>query len=230
MPIFRLTHEIAFPPVEAAETGLLAVGGDLRRERLLLAYQSGIFPWYSEGEPLLWWAPDPRMVLLPDEFHCSRSLQRVLKKGAFDVTLNRAFPDVIRACGATPRPGQDGTWITAEMEAAYIDLHEAGHAMSIECWADGALVGGLYGVALGGCFFGESMFSHRSNASKVAAHALVRAAQAWGIPLIDCQVANPHLSSLGAREISRADFMQRLHIGLHTSLAPHAWQTLPEAL
>ena len=230
MPIFRLTHEIAFPPVEAAETGLLAVGGDLQRKRLLLAYRSGIFPWYSEGEPLLWWAPDPRMVLLPEEFHCARSLQRVIKKKIFEVTLNRAFPDVIRACGATPRPGQDGTWITPDMEDAYIDLHEAGYAMSIECWAEDKLVGGLYGVALGSCFFGESMFSHQSNASKVAAHALVTAAQDWGLSLIDCQVANPHLERLGAREISRAAFMKRLEAGLRKTRAPHAWKRLPDGV
>ena len=167
------------------------------------------------------------MVLFPDAFHCSKSLQRVIKRGAFKVTLNEAFPDVIRACGKTPRPRQDGTWITDEMEAAYIDLHQAGYAMSIECWAEGELAGGLYGVALGGCFFGESMFSNRSNASKVAAHALVTAARSWGIPLIDCQVANPHLSSLGAREIRRSEFLRHLEAGLCTKLTQDAWRVLP---
>jgi len=230
MPVYRLTREIHFPPVHLAETGLLAVGGDLSRERLLLAYRSGIFPWYSEGEPLLWWSPDPRMVLFPHEFRCSRSLQRLLKKKAFSVTLNRAFPEVIRACGAVPRPRQDGTWITDAMEAAYVDLHRAGHAMSIECWEGDALAGGLYGVAQGGCFFGESMFSRRPNASKVAAHALAEAAKAWGIPFIDCQVANPHLASLGAREISRRDFMHRLKAGLATKLSDAAWHRLPDGV
>lgn len=227
MPIYRLDQFIAFPPVHHAEDGLLAVGGDLREERLLLAYRSGIFPWYSEGEPLLWWSPDPRMVLFPGEFHCSQSLRRVIKRGLFQVTLDRAFPAVIRACGDTPRPGQDGTWITPEMEAAYVGLHDQGHAHSIECWHEGRLVGGLYGVAIGGCFFGESMFSHRDNASKVAMFALTQAARAWGIPLIDCQVANPHLLSLGAREISRKTFCQLLRDGLRTTLTQDAWKTLP---
>ena len=227
MPVYRLTHELVFPPVYQAEQGLVAVGGDLRQERLLLAYRSGIFPWYSKGEPLLWWSPDPRMVLFPEEFHCARSLQRVIKKGAFEVTLDRAFPEVIRACGAIPRTGQDGTWITPEMEAAYIGLHESGHAHSIECWANGTLAGGLYGVASGGAFFGESMFSREKNASKVAAHALVRAALAWGIPLIDCQVANPHLRSLGAREVPRRIFCQLLRAGLRATLREGAWTSLP---
>lgn len=228
MPVFRLTNDIAFPPVHFAETGLLAIGGDLRRERLLLAYRSGIFPWYSEGEPLLWWSPDPRMVLYPDEFHCSRSLRRTIKKGVFEVTLDRAFPEVIRACASVPRGGQDGTWITPQMEAAYIDLHQTGHARSIECWHDGKLAGGLYGVSLGGCFFGESMFSRKTDASKVAMFTLVTAAKAWGIPFIDCQVANPHLASLGAREVPRRVFCRELDHGLAVRLAPEAWSGLPD--
>jgi leucyl/phenylalanyl-tRNA--protein transferase len=227
MPVYRLDKSIAFPPVHHADDGLLAVGGDLREERLLLAYRSGIFPWYSEGEPLLWWSPDPRMVLFPEEFHCSQRLKRVIKRGLFVVTLDRAFPEVIRACGETPRPGQDGTWITPAMEKAYVGLHRNGHAHSIECWLEDKLVGGLYGVAIGGCFFGESMFSHADNASKVAAFALTRAALAWGIPFIDCQVTNPHLLSLGAREISRGTFCQMLRDGLNTPLTPDAWKTLP---
>lgn len=227
MPIYRLDQFIAFPPVHHAEDGLLAVGGDLRTERLLLAYRSGIFPWYSEGEPLLWWSPDPRMVLYPEEFYCSQRLRRTIRQGRFSVTLDQAFPAVIHACGETPRPGQDGTWITPEMEGAYVELHRQGHAHSIECWESDQLVGGLYGVALGGCFFGESMFSHQDNASKVAMFALTRAALAWGIPLIDCQVANPHLLSLGAREISRKQFCQQLREGLSTKLTPEAWKSLP---
>ncbi len=227
MPVYQLTDHIAFPPVHHAEEGLLAVGGDLSEARLLLAYRSGIFPWYSEGEPLLWWSPDPRMVLFPEEFHCSQSLKRVVKKGAFSVTLDRAFPEVIHACGKSPRPRQDGTWITPEMEVAYLGLHENGHAHSVECWQDGELAGGLYGVAIGGCFFGESMFSRQDNASKVAMHALIQAAQDWGIPFIDCQVANPHLARLGAREIPRSFFCQMLRSGLQTRLAAGAWQSLP---
>lgn len=230
MPVYQLTHELAFPPVHLAETGLLAVGGDLSRKRLLLAYRSGIFPWYSDGEPLLWWSPDPRMVLFPESFHCSRSLQRIIKRKTFTVTLNQAFPEVIRACSATARPRQDGTWITDEMEVAYTDLHRSGYAHSIESWVDGVLVGGLYGVALGGCFFGESMFSTESNASKVAAHALVVAARAWGIPLIDCQVANPHLRSLGGVEISRPAFLRHLQNGLKTPLNAGAWKSLPPGI
>ena len=227
MPVFRLTNHISFPPVDLAEDGLLAVGGDLCEARLLLAYRSGIFPWYSAGEPLLWWSPDPRMVLYPEEFHYARSLRRTVKRGVYTVTLDRAFPEVIRACGNTPRPGQDGTWITRAMERAYIELHEHGHAHSFECWEGDTLVGGLYGVAIGGLFFGESMFSHRDDASKVAALALVTAARAWGIPFIDCQVANPHLTRLGAREISRKDYCCLLAEGLNISLAEGAWRTLP---
>jgi len=227
MPVCRLTRHISFPPVDFAVDGLLAVGGDLSRERLLLAYRSGIFPWYSAGEPLLWWSPDPRMILVPGEFHYSRSLRRTVKRGEFTVTLDQAFPAVIRACGDTPRPGQDGTWITREMKKAYIDLHECGHAHSFECWRGDALVGGLYGVAIGGLFFGESMFSHRDDASKIAALAMVTAASAWGIPFIDCQVANPHLIRLGAREISRSDFCRRLAEGLNTTLSDDAWRVLP---
>lgn len=228
MPVYRLTNHVSFPPVHHAEDGLLAVGGDLSEARLLLAYRSGIFPWYSAGEPILWWSPDPRMVLFPEEFHCSRSLLRVIRRGEFTVTLDQAFPDVIRACGKTPRPRQDGTWITPAMEAAYVRLHASGHAHSVECWQDGVLVGGLYGVAIGGCFFGESMFSHRDNASKVAMYTLTRAALAWGIPLIDCQVANPHLARLGAREVPRRTFCELLRNGLATPLREGAWSVLPE--
>lgn len=227
MPVYRLTKDLVFPPVHHAEAGLLAIGGDLSEDRLLLAYRSGIFPWFSEGEPPLWWSPDPRMVLFPNEFHLSRSLKRVIRKGVFDVTLDQAYPEVIRACGTVPRPEQDGTWITPKMEAAYLRLFERGHAHSIECWRDGELAGGLYGVAIGGAFFGESMFSHRENASKVALYALTRAALAWGIPFIDCQVANAHLASLGAREISRTLFCEVLQTGLRSELTEDAWVQLP---
>lgn len=227
MPVYRLTEDLVFPPAHHAEAGLLAMGGDLSEERLLLAYRSGIFPWYSEGEPVLWWSPDPRMMLFPGEFHCSRSLRRTVQAGTFNLTLDRAFPEVIRACRKTPRPRQDGTWITPAMEAAYSGLHESGHAHSIECWEGSVLAGGLYGVATGGLFFGESMFSHQPNASKVAMYALVQAALAWGIPFIDCQVPNPHLARLGARPVPRPVFFEHLRAGLHAELASGAWHTLP---
>lgn len=228
MPVFQLTRHIAFPPVHLAEDGLLAVGGDLSEARLLLAYRSGIFPWYSRGEPLLWWSPDPRMVLFPQEFHCSRRLARTIRQRPFEITIDRAFGRVIRACAETPRPGQDGTWITPAMETAYIRLNERGHAHSLECWENGELAGGLYGVAIGGMFFGESMFSRRDNASKIAMYTLSRAARAWGIPMIDCQVANPHLARLGAREIPRREFCRLLREGLNTPLREGAWRELPD--
>ncbi len=214
MPIYRLTNDLAFPPPHFAEDGLLAVGGDLSQDRLLLAYRGGIFPWYSKGEPILWWSPDPRMILLPGKFHCPASLRRLLNKGVFRFTFNTAFAQVIRNCSKAPRPGQDGTWITSEMEQAYTALHEAGHAHSVECWRGGELVGGLYGVGLGACFFGESMFSKASNASKAALAVFVEQCKRWEIGLIDCQVANAHLYSLGAREIPRDAFLKMLASGL----------------
>ncbi len=211
MPIFRLNEEIIFPPPHLAEDGLLAVGGDLSRERLLLAYRNGIFPWYSDDQPILWWSPDPRMIITPGGFHCSRSLARVLKKKRFSFTLDTAFRDVIDACAAVPRAGQEGTWITSAMRDAYVELHEAGFAHSVECRQDGQLVGGLYGVSLGAAFFGESMFSRASNASKAALARLVRQLDAWGIRLIDCQMTTPHLRRLGGREVPRAVFLNLLH-------------------
>ncbi|MCX5770593.1 MAG: leucyl/phenylalanyl-tRNA--protein transferase [Candidatus Hydrogenedentes bacterium] len=209
MPVFRLSQEIVFPPPDlAVREGLLAVGGDLSPARLLLAYRSGIFPWYDEGEPILWWSPDPRMVLLPAQFHVSRRLARTLR--AFNVTWDTAFWEVIEACARAPRPGQDGTWIMPEMIEAYTRLHDLGYAHSVECRQDGRLVGGLYGVSLGRCFFGESMFHEVSDASKAALAALVQRAIEWGFGLIDCQVPNPHLVNLGAREIPRSKFLKLL--------------------
>ena len=206
MPVYRLPDQIDFPPVErAAKVGLLAVGGDLSPERLLAAYREGIFPWYSEGEPLLWWSPDPRFVLFPGELRVSRSMRQLLRKGTLRFTFDRAFRDVITACRA-PRPGQDGTWITKEMQEAYLTLHNLGYAHSVEVWRDGTLVGGLYGVSLGHTFFGESMFSARANASKAALVALVSRLQELNFDLIDCQVETPHLASLGARLIPRREF------------------------
>jgi len=223
MPIFRLTRKLLFPPVEWADDGLLAVGGDLRLERLILAYRQGIFPWYSEGEPILWWSPDPRMVLFPGELHVSRRLQRTLHMGRFQVTMDTAFPEVIRACAEIPRRKEDGTWITHAMQSAYIRLHEEGYAHSVECWHEGVLTGGLYGVSLGACFFGESMFSRVPDASKIALTHLCRACLAWHIKLIDCQVANPHLLRLGAREIPRIAFLRLLREGLLSPTRRGRW-------
>jgi len=205
---------LTFPPLEKAlrePNGLLAAGGDLRPERLIAAYRHGCFPWYQDGQPLLWWSPDPRTVLFPSELHVSRSLRKVIRQGHFQVTFDRAFAEVIRACAA-PRDYADGTWITTPMQQAYIDLHERGVAHSVEVWQDQQLVGGLYGLAMGRLFFGESMFSRADNASKVGFVSLVERLEAWQFELIDCQMPTQHLHSLGARAISRqafADYLAR---------------------
>ncbi|KAA2240197.1 leucyl/phenylalanyl-tRNA--protein transferase [Chitinophaga agrisoli] len=205
--VFSLTRDLVFPPVDLAEPdGLLAVGGDLSTQRLLLAYRSGIFPWFSEP-PILWWSPDPRFVLLPEELKVSASMRQLLRKQVFRITFNQDFPGVIRNCRITPRPGQDGTWITNAMQKAYIKLHEEGYAHSVECWLDNKLVGGLYGIKMGRCFFGESMFSLVSNASKAAFITFVQAAAQEGLALVDCQVHTEHLASLGARFIKRTEFI-----------------------
>ncbi len=225
MPIFQLTRETVFPPPHfAEEDGLLAVGGDLRPERLLAAYQAGIFPWYSDGQPILWWSPDPRLVLFPCEFHRSRSLRRTLRRGVFEVRFDTAFTDVIEACATAPRAYGDGTWITPEMKDAYTRLHELGYAHSIECWQAGTLAGGLYGLSLGACFFGESMFTRIANASKAALSALADLCQLWGFGFIDCQVTNEHLLSLGAREIPRNDFLRLLASALETPTRQGSWR------
>lgn len=190
----------------ATDEGLLAVGGDLSQERLLLAYRQGIFPWYSEGDPILWWSPDPRMVLYPDEFRVSRRLRRIGQSGRFRLTMDTAFDQVIDACATVPRPGQDGTWITEDMLDAYRNLHHSGFAHSVECWEDETLVGGLYGLSLGQCFFGESMFSNVANTSKLALWALVEQIKRWDFALMDCQIYTEHLASLGARCISLNEF------------------------
>jgi leucyl/phenylalanyl-tRNA--protein transferase len=189
--------------------GLLAIGGDLSATRLLSAYAQGIFPWYNPDEPILWWCPDPRAVLLPSQFHVSRSLARRLRKADYAVTLNRAFAAVLEACSA-PRARGRGTWLGAEMKQAYQDLHERGHAQSIEVWQRGELVGGLYGVSLGRAFYGESMFSRIDDGSKLALHHLCRQLHAWDFELMDCQISSPHLSSLGAIELPREEFLLRL--------------------
>ncbi len=205
----RLRYELAFPdPRTADENGIVAYGGDLSPSRLLLAYRSGIFPWYSEGDPILWWSPDPRFVLYPDSFIERRSLRK--KRKQFEITFNRAFASVIRACASVPRPGQEGTWLQPEMIEAYTVLHQMGHAHSVEAWREGRLVGGLYGVAVGGVFSGESMFSLVSDASKAALAALVGHLKARGFSMIDAQVPTEHLVRLGAVEIPRERFLREL--------------------
>jgi leucyl/phenylalanyl-tRNA--protein transferase len=208
IPILSADPESPFPPSEQAleyPPGLLAAGGDLSPARLLNAYRHGIFPWYSEDEPILWWSPAPRCVLLPQSVHVSRRLKRRYNQGRFSLTVDRAFEEVINACAA-PRHDHDGTWITRDMQAAYVRLHELGIAHSVETWVDGEMSGGIYGLALGRVFFGESMFSRFTDASKVALVALCKQLQQWDFTLVDCQVNNPHLVRMGAIEISRTEF------------------------
>lgn len=233
------------PPHTATADGLLAIGGNLSRARLVAAYRRGIFPWYGPGQPVLWWSPDPRCVLLPGRFHASRRLQRTLRRGDFEFTLDTAFARVIGECAAPRRrPGDavgggdgdnfrgdgdgDGdrphTWITAEMARAYTALHRAGLAHSAEVWRDGQLIGGLYGVALGGVFYGESMFSRARDASKIALARLVELLRAWNYTLIDCQVSSPHLLRLGAQELPRDEFMARLQAALALPGKPGSWR------
>ncbi|MBA4397848.1 MAG: leucyl/phenylalanyl-tRNA--protein transferase [Syntrophus sp. (in: bacteria)] len=223
MPVFRLTHESIFPPVHLASgSGLLAVGGDLSTKRLLEAYRQGIFPWYSEAEPILWWAPDPRFVLFPEELRISRSMRQFLKKDMIHITYDRDFPAVIAAC-QKPRPQQEATWITPEMQAAYIRLHELGFAHSVEAWQQDCLVGGIYGVSLGRCFFGESMFSGASNASKTALIDLTGRLRALDFSLIDCQVYTAHMESIGGRYIPRTDFMGLLKHAMRQETLQGNW-------
>jgi leucyl/phenylalanyl-tRNA--protein transferase len=225
MPVFRLSARLAFPPPELAdESGLLAVGGDLRPERLLLAYSLGIFPWYSEDLPILWYSPDPRLVLESGELVVSRSLRKTLRRGQFRVTLDSAFERVIHACAEIPRPGQQGTWITRDMLRAYCRLHELGYAHSAEAWLDDQLVGGLYGVSLGAAFFGESMFARAPDASKVAFVTLVEQLRRWDIHLIDCQVHTEHLARFGALEWPRERFLRRLAEALDRPTRSGRWQ------
>jgi leucyl/phenylalanyl-tRNA---protein transferase len=214
-----------FPPLAEAlsePSGLLAAGGDLSPARLIDAYRSGIFPWFSPGQPILWWSPDPRMVLLPPELNLSRSLGKTLRKGGYTVRADTAFGRVIAAC-AEPRPTQSGTWITDQMIDAYTTLHERGIAHSVETWVDGELAGGLYGVALGRMFYGESMFTRTAGASKIALVHLVRQLARWQFGMIDCQMHTSHLASLGAREIPRADFMRKLQELVNYPNEPGRW-------
>jgi len=223
--IFRLDARLIFPSPELAEpSGLLAVGGDLRPKRLLLAYASGIFPWYHEGLPILWHSPDPRMLLRPEELHVGRSLAKEIRRGTYEIRLDTAFRRVIEACAATPRPEQAGTWITMEMIEAYVELHRLGFAHSAEAWKDGELLGGLYGVSLGAAFFGESMFARAPDASKVAFVTLVRQMERWGIDLIDCQVKTSHLTRFGADEVPRERFLSALREALEKPTRRGAWR------
>lgn len=226
MPIYQLHRQPVFPDPRLADpSGLLGVGGDLTPERLLEAYRTGIFPWYSQGQPILWWSPDPRMVLFVDELKVGRSLRKRLRQRPFRLTMDTAFDDVVDACSSVPRPGQDGTWITPAIRDGYHALHELGHAHSVEAWdADDTLVGGLYGVAVGRTFAGESMFAAADDASKVAFVALVRQLKRWGTPLVDCQMHTPHLERFGAREIPRDDFLSRLETLTTAPMHIGPWQ------
>ena len=217
-----------FPPAWLARSdGLLCIGGDLSCERLLLAYQNGIFPWFSENEPILWWSPDPRLVLFPSQIKISRSLRKKIRKNIFQITFDQAFEPTIRACAKPRKHGQEGTWLVEEMVDAYIALHKMGYAHSVETWYQGDLVGGLYGISMGCSFFGESMFSRKSDASKVALAALAAHLQNHGVDLIDCQVTTAHLCQMGAVEISRQRFLDILHRSILRKPASGLWQQKP---
>ena len=224
MAVHRLRRAPVFPdPRGAEENGLLAVGGDLSVPRLVSAYASGIFPWFGEGDPILWWSPPQRALILPGEEHLSRRTQRALRNAGFEVRLDTAFPAVIAACRATPRPGQDGTWITSAMVEAYVALHRAGLAHSFETFFEGELVGGLYGVSLGGAFFGESMFSRVDYASRAAFRKLCEVAWSWGFRFIDGQLPNDNLRQLGARTLARGEFLSRLAEALDLPTRRGSW-------
>jgi len=224
MPVYQLSEDLAFPsPHLASKDGLLAVGGDLKIRRLLLAYSLGIFPWYSEGEPILWWSPDPRLVLYPDELNVSRSLNKTINRGTFDITVDFAFERVITDCARVRQENDEGTWIVGDMIKAYCRLHAAGFAHSVEAWAGDRLAGGLYGVSLGKCFFGESMFTRISNASKVAFATLVKYLQSLDFAMIDCQITTGHMTRFGAREISRARYLHELEQSLKAPTLRGKW-------
>ncbi|MCC6873723.1 MAG: leucyl/phenylalanyl-tRNA--protein transferase [Sandaracinaceae bacterium] len=225
MPVYLLTKELIFPPPEGASPeGVVAIGGDFSPERLVLAYSQGIFPWPTEGYHLLWFSPDPRCVLPPAEIHLPRSLQKRMRRGDLEVRADTAFVEVVRACAAVPRPGQSGTWIVEPLVEGFTTLHERGLAHSIETWCRGELVGGLYGVSLGGMFFGESMFAKISDASKVAFATLAGNLVEWGFDLIDCQVQTEHLARFGARRWSRRRFLRALQESLARPTRPGPWR------
>ncbi|HLZ35075.1 MAG TPA: leucyl/phenylalanyl-tRNA--protein transferase [Nitrospira sp.] len=227
--MFRLSRnprDLRFPPVErASPEGLLAIGGDLQPERLLEAYRHGIFPWYNDDQPILWWSPDPRAVIFPDKLHVSRSLERSIRRGHFTVTLDTCFREVMIQCaGPRPQYPEGGTWITPAMVDAYSTLHAMGHAHSVETWQEGQLVGGLYGVAIGGAFFGESMFSRATDASKVALALLLRQLRTWKFRIFDCQQSSPHVMRLGAEVIPRREFVKHLSLAVMMSDRRGRWQ------
>lgn len=225
MPVFQLGRKLIFPPPEMAEPdGLLAIGGDLSPPRIIEAYRQGIFPWYGEGDPILWWSPAPRLVLFPEEFHLPRRLARTIRQMTFSVTADTVFHDIMHLCARTRIEAGTETWITAEMMEAYCRMHELGFAHSIECWRGSELAGGLYGIALGRIFFGESMFSLVRDASKIALHALVQHAVLTGIQLIDCQMRTEHLVRLGARELARSDFQEMLDRFVHPLKPQKKWR------
>lgn len=225
MPVYQLTEDLVFPDPEwATPIGLLAVGGDLSARRLLLAYRLGIFPWYGPGDPILWWSPPQRCIIEPARFHISRSLQRLLRQARFTVTFDQVFSQVIQACAESRLAQRQETWITPEMIDAYCTLHELGFAHSAEAWREDQLVGGIYGVSLGGAFFGESMFKYEANASKVAFATLAQRLAEWQFTMIDCQISNPHLLRLGAQEVPRSQFLQQLARALASPTRRGKWR------
>lgn len=226
MPVYLLNDDLVFPsPTEANEDGLLAIGGDLSVDRLLLAYEIGLFPWYNPTDPILWWSPDPRCILYIKDLKISKSMRNVLNQKRFNVSYDTAFKDVIAACSKAPRKDA-GTWISEDIMKAYIDLHQLGMAHSVEVWEGEKLVGGLYGVSLGSAFFGESMFSAKSNTSKLGFIYFARALKQWGFEWIDCQIMNPHLRSLGATDVPRAEFLKLLQSALEHNTRKGLWTEL----
>ena len=223
MPVFRLTSQLLFPDPELAEDGLLAMGGDLSVARLLLAYGSGIFPWYGDGDPILWWSPPERALLRPGHLHLSARTRRSLRQHPFEIRFDTAFTEVIGHCSRVPRPGQEGTWITADMREAYINLHHAGHAHSVEAWRKGELRGGLYGVSLGGAFFGESMFSLEAEASRAALAALDARLAAWGFRMLDGQLPHEGLLGYGFQAVPRSQFLTELAGALRVAGRNGSW-------
>ncbi|HKK90370.1 MAG TPA: leucyl/phenylalanyl-tRNA--protein transferase [Desulfobacteraceae bacterium] len=225
MPLFRLSHRNEFPPARLARVdGLLCIGGDLSQSRILLAYRNGIFPWYSSSEPILWWSPDPRLVLYPEKIRVSRSLKKKIRKHHFQITMDRNFDGVIRECADSRIEKREETWLGRKMIQAYTRLHKSGYAHSVEAWKDGTLAGGLYGISLGGCFFGESMFTRVSDASKTALCALACHLETLGFNLIDCQVTTDHMLSMGAEEIPRADFLSQIETSLARKTEKGPWE------
>ena len=224
MPVYQLPEQYIFPPAELAEAnGLIGYGGDLAPERLILGYQRGIFPWYSEGQPILWFSPDPRYVLDPKEFRIQRSLKKRIKQEPFDIRINTAFEQVLEQCSSIPRPNQYGTWITTAMKEAYLELHRQGYAYSFEAWQNDRLVGGLYGIMQTGVFCGESMFHHQTNCSKLAMWALVNWLKRHNAHFIDCQLENPYLTTLGAKLIPRSEFLTRLNTAQSYEIPNSMW-------